>query len=68
MRFDDLLFTLDVVCVICCLQRVKDGAPFSWSSLRPNAVLGFSYGSYMNLATTIAVYATLCKELGVPMR
>jgi len=36
----------------------------SWSYLitRPNFIIGFSKGNFMNLAVTIAIYAVLCKE------
>ncbi|KAL4427895.1 hypothetical protein ABPG75_001984 [Micractinium tetrahymenae] len=49
-------------------ERVIDGAAWSWSALRPNPVCGFSTGSFMNITTSIAVYASVCKELGLPMR
>ncbi len=29
---------------------------------------GYSEGSAMNIANSIAVYAVICKELGIPMR
>jgi nucleoside-diphosphate-sugar epimerase len=43
-------------------------ASWTWSGLRPNPVIGFSTGSYMSLLPTIAVYGSLCKELGLQMR
>ncbi|KAL4442099.1 hypothetical protein ABPG77_011360 [Micractinium sp. CCAP 211/92] len=49
-------------------ERVVDGASWSWSALRPNPVCGFSTGSFMNITTSIAVYGSVCKELGLPMR
>jgi nucleoside-diphosphate-sugar epimerase len=51
-----------------CIERRKAGATWSWGSLRPNPVCGFSTGSFMNITMTIAVYAALCKELGYPFR
>lgn len=42
--------------------------PWSWSALRPQTVCGFSLHSPMNLMTVIAVYATISKELGLPLR
>lgn len=48
--------------------RVKGGAPWAWSALRPNPVCGYSSGSYMNLTASIAVYASVCKEMGLPLR
>ncbi len=43
------------------------GKQWSWSAPRPHAVIGFAVGSPMNLSTVIAVYATICKELGLPL-
>ena len=40
---------------------------FSWSSHRSHTVFGFAVGNAMNMALTLAVYATICKELGRPM-
>eukprot|EP00879_Flechtneria_rotunda_P006148 GHRR01006465.1.p1 GENE.GHRR01006465.1~~GHRR01006465.1.p1 ORF type:complete len:331 (+),score=36.50 GHRR01006465.1:234-1226(+) len=50
------------------ISRVKEGAEWSWSSVRPNPVCGFSTGNAMNLTMTLAVYASICKELGLPLR
>jgi nucleoside-diphosphate-sugar epimerase len=36
--------------------------------LRPSSICGFAVGNPMNMATVIAVYAALCKELGLPLR
>lgn len=41
---------------------------YTWTVLRPDIVIGTSIRSPMNLLTTIAVYATLCAEAGVPLR
>lgn len=41
---------------------------FRWTVLRPDIVIGPSIGSSMNLLTTIAAYATLCRNEGVPLR
>ena len=40
------------------------GRKWTWSSARPHAICGFATGNPMNLVMVIAVYATLCKELG----
>lgn len=40
----------------------------TWSVLRPHMVFGPSINSSMNLATGLAVFATISKELGVPLR
>ena len=35
---------------------------------RPNFIVGVSKGNFMNLAVTIALYATICKEEGKPFK
>ena len=50
------------------LRRHQRGKSWSWSALRPQTVCGFALGSPMNIATAIAVYATISKELGLPLR
>ena len=44
------------------------GKSWHWSSVRPPLVCGFSMGNPHNLLTTIGVYATVSKELGLPLR
>jgi nucleoside-diphosphate-sugar epimerase len=44
----------------------RDG--FSWSVHRPHTVIGLAIGNAMNMGTTLAVYATLCRETGRPFR
>ena len=44
----------------------RDG--FTWSIHRPHTVIGRAVGNMMNLGTTLAVYATICKEKGRPFR
>jgi nucleoside-diphosphate-sugar epimerase len=41
---------------------------WSWTALRPSCICGFAVGNPMNMATAIAVYAVLCKELNLPLR
>lgn len=41
---------------------------FSWSVHRPHTLIGLAVGNAMNLGTTLAVYASLCKETGRPFR
>ncbi|MET0247193.1 MAG: SDR family oxidoreductase [Sphingomonas sp.] len=41
---------------------------FSWSVHRPHTVIGLAVGNAMNMGTTLAVYATLCRETGRPFR
>ncbi|MEX5572724.1 SDR family oxidoreductase [Pseudomonas lijiangensis] len=42
----------------------KDG--FTWSVHRPHTVTGVAVGNAMNMATTLAVYATISKHTGRP--
>lgn len=51
-----------------CLERRQQGKTWSWSALRPAVVGGFALGNPMNLAVAIAVYASIAKELGLPLR
>lgn len=44
----------------------RDG--FSWSVHRPHTVIGKAVGNAMNMGTTLAVYATLCREIDRPFR
>jgi nucleoside-diphosphate-sugar epimerase len=44
------------------------GKAWSWTSFRPSSICGFAVGNPMNMATVIAVYASLCKEMGLPLR
>jgi nucleoside-diphosphate-sugar epimerase len=39
---------------------------FSWSVHRPHTIIGYAIGNAMNMGTTLAVYATICKEAGRP--
>jgi nucleoside-diphosphate-sugar epimerase len=43
----------------------RDG--YGWSVHRPHTIIGYAVGNAMNMGTTLAAYATLCKELGKPM-
>jgi nucleoside-diphosphate-sugar epimerase len=42
--------------------------PWTWSAIRPSVVGGTALGNPMNLALVIAVYASVSKELGLPLR
>ena len=42
----------------------RDG--FTWSVHRPHTLIGFAVGNLMNLGTTLAVYASICKEEKLP--
>ena len=48
------------------LKARQRGKAWTWSAVRPHAVCGFSVGSPMNLALALAVYGTLCRDLGLP--
>jgi nucleoside-diphosphate-sugar epimerase len=41
---------------------------FTWSVHRPHTIIGLAVGNAMNLGTTLAVYATICKETGRPFQ
>ena len=44
----------------------RDG--FTWSVHRPHTVIGHAVGNAMNMGSTLAVYASLCRETGRPFR
>jgi len=50
------------------LENRQKGKAWTWSALRPQTVCGFAVGNPMNITTAIAVYATISKELGLPLR
>ncbi len=50
------------------LRERHKGKQWSWTALRPEAIIGFATGNPMNLAMVIAVYAVISKELGLPLR
>src|ERR1700733_7319704 len=39
---------------------------FGWSVHRPHTIIGYAVGNAMNMGTTLAVYATICRETGRP--
>lgn len=41
-------------------------AGFTWSVHRPHTVIGKAVGNAMNMGTTLAAYAALCRETGRP--
>jgi len=49
------------------LEEFQQGKRWTWSVGRPHAVCGFSTGGPMNLTLAIAVYANVCKALGLPL-
>jgi nucleoside-diphosphate-sugar epimerase len=44
----------------------RDG--FTWSIHRPHTIIGKAVGNLMNMGTTLAVYASICKESGRPFQ
>ena len=46
-------------------QRAKS---WTWSALRPHAVCGFALGGNLNLLGVLALYASITKQLGLPLR
>lgn len=50
------------------LEQRQKGKHWTWSALRPSVVGGFALGNPMNLALSIAIYASISKELGLPLR
>ncbi|MCB2129041.1 MAG: SDR family oxidoreductase [Rhodobacteraceae bacterium] len=39
---------------------------FTWSVHRPHTMIGYTLGNAMNMAVTLAVYATICRATGRP--
>jgi nucleoside-diphosphate-sugar epimerase len=39
---------------------------FTWSVHRPHTIIGYAVGNAMNMGTTLAAYATICRETGRP--
>ena len=44
----------------------RDG--FDWTIYRPHTIIGKAVGNAMNMGTTLAVYASICKDIGRPFR
>jgi len=58
-------FYFDQMDYTAALQEKK---AWSWSTVRPHIVCGYSLGYPHNIVAVLAVYATICKELGLPLR
>jgi nucleoside-diphosphate-sugar epimerase len=39
---------------------------FNWSVARPHTIIGYGPGAAMNMGTSLAIYATLAREIGLP--
>lgn len=50
------------------LEKRQLGKSWTWSAIRPSVVAGTALGNPMNLVIVIAVYASISKELGLPLR
>jgi nucleoside-diphosphate-sugar epimerase len=50
------------------LEQRQQGKSWTWSAIRPSVVGGTALGNPMNLALLIAIYATISKEMGIPLR
>ena len=50
------------------LTDFQKGKSWDWVELRPQTLCGFAPGTAMSIMPAIAVYASVCKELGQPLR
>lgn len=50
------------------LQDRQRGKRWSWSALRPHGIYGFSVGSPMNHLMSLSLYATISREMDLPLR
>ena len=50
------------------LEKRQQGSGWTWSAIRPSVVAGTALGNPMNLVMVIAIYASISKELGLPLR
>jgi hypothetical protein len=50
------------------LRKRQEQSNWRWTIMRPEAVSGFAVGNPMNLPMVIAIYATISRELGIPLR
>lgn len=46
------------------LFRAAERMGFGWNVHRPHTIVGFAVGNAMNMGSTLAVYASLCRERG----
>jgi len=49
------------------LRERRAGQPWTWTVLRPHSVCGTALGQPLNLVLVIALYATMLRELGLPL-
>jgi nucleoside-diphosphate-sugar epimerase len=50
------------------IEERQKGKTWGWSTARPHGICGFAIGNPMNLVMVLAVYATISKALGLPLR
>jgi nucleoside-diphosphate-sugar epimerase len=50
------------------LRENQRGARWHWCNLIPPFVSGFAVGNPMNLVLGVGIYASVCRELGLPLR
>jgi nucleoside-diphosphate-sugar epimerase len=50
------------------LVAASAGRAWSWSCVRPHLICGLALGNPLNLISVLGVYATLSRELGLPLR
>lgn len=50
------------------IEDRQKGKKWTWSSVRPHGVCGYAIGNPMNLVMVVAVYASITKALGLPLR
>ena len=49
------------------LTAYQKGKAWDWVELRPQTLCGYAPGTAMSILPAIAVYAAVCKELGLPL-
>lgn len=47
-------------------MQQQRGKRWTWTALRPHSVCGYAAGNSINLATVIAIYGSILRELGQP--
>lgn len=50
------------------LEQRQRGRPWTWTALRPHGLCGISTGSAMNQLMALAIYGSISRELGLPLR
>ena len=50
------------------LRERAPKARWTWSAMRPRTIYGYAINSPMNMTSVLGVYASISKELGLPLR